>query len=47
MPAFDGILTDRQIASVVEYVRARYTDQPQWTDLQEAVAKVKREGVGP
>jgi mono/diheme cytochrome c family protein len=47
MPAFDGILTDKQIASVAEYVRARYTNQPQWTDVQQEVSKARQEGVGP
>jgi mono/diheme cytochrome c family protein len=47
MPAFDGILTDRQIADVVEYVRARYTNQPRWTDVQLSVAKARQGGVGP
>jgi mono/diheme cytochrome c family protein len=44
MPAFDGILTDKQIASVAEYVRARYTDQPQWTDAQQEIAKARQGG---
>jgi mono/diheme cytochrome c family protein len=47
MPAFDGILTDQQITSVVEYVRARYTNQPPWTDVREALAKAKHGGVVP
>jgi mono/diheme cytochrome c family protein len=47
MPAFDGILTDQQIASVAEYVRARYTDQPKWTDVQQQISKARQEGVEP
>jgi mono/diheme cytochrome c family protein len=47
MPAFDGILTDQQIASVAEYVRARYTDQPRWTDVQQQISKARQEGVEP
>jgi mono/diheme cytochrome c family protein len=47
MPAFDGILTDEQIASVAEYVRARYTDQPKWTDVQQQISKARQEGVEP
>ncbi len=47
MPAFDGILTDQQIASVAEYVRARYTDQPQWTDVQQQISEARQEGVEP
>jgi mono/diheme cytochrome c family protein len=47
MPAFDGILTDSQIASVAEYVRARYTAQPRWTDAPKEISKAKQEGSGP
>jgi mono/diheme cytochrome c family protein len=43
MPAFDGILTDAQIASVAQYVRARYTDQPQWADVKTEIAKARQE----
>jgi mono/diheme cytochrome c family protein len=44
MPAFDGMLTDKQIVAVAEYVRARYTNHPQWTDVQEQISKARQEG---
>jgi mono/diheme cytochrome c family protein len=44
MPAFDGMLTDKQIAAVVDYVRARYSNHPQWTDVQEELSKARQEG---
>jgi mono/diheme cytochrome c family protein len=44
MPAFDGMLTDKQIAAVAQYVRARYTNHPQWTDVQEEISKARKEG---
>lgn len=44
MPAFDGMLTDAQIAAVAEYVRARYTNHPQWTDVREEITKARQEG---
>lgn len=44
MPAFDGMLTDKQIASLVEYARARYTASPPWNDVQNEVAKARRGG---
>jgi mono/diheme cytochrome c family protein len=44
MPAFDGMLTDKQIAAVAQYVRARYTNHPQWTDVQEEISKARHEG---
>ncbi|HEY4135496.1 MAG TPA: cytochrome c [Alphaproteobacteria bacterium] len=47
MPAFDGILTDKQIASLAEYVRARYTNQPQWADVNNEIAKARQEGAKP
>jgi mono/diheme cytochrome c family protein len=47
MPAFAGILTDAQIASLVQYIRARYTDQPQWTDVNSQIAKARQEGAKP
>lgn len=43
MPAFDGILTDAQIASVTQYVRARYTSQPQWADVKTEITKARQE----
>jgi len=43
MPAFDGILTDAQIADITQYVRARYTDQPRWADIKTEVAKARQE----
>jgi len=33
MPAFAGALTDRQIVAVVEYMRARFSDAPRWSDV--------------
>jgi mono/diheme cytochrome c family protein len=44
MPAFDGMLTDKQIVAVAEYVRARYTNHPQWTDVQEQISTARQEG---
>jgi mono/diheme cytochrome c family protein len=47
MPAFDGMLTDQQIAAVAQYVRARYTDQPQWTDIQAQITQARQQGAQP
>jgi len=33
MPGFAGALTDRQIVAVVEYMRARFSDAPRWSDV--------------
>jgi mono/diheme cytochrome c family protein len=43
MPAFDGILTDTQIADITQYIRARYTNQPQWADIKSEVTKARQE----
>jgi mono/diheme cytochrome c family protein len=44
MPAFDGIITDKQLAALAQYVRARYSSQPLWTDVQEQIKKARKEG---
>ena len=44
MPAFGTMFTDQQIASLAQYVRARYTDQPQWTDVREEIPKGREGG---
>jgi mono/diheme cytochrome c family protein len=42
MPSFDSMLTDRQIALLAEYVRARYTTEPPWTDVRAEIAKARK-----
>ncbi|ABE62020.1 cytochrome c, class I [Nitrobacter hamburgensis X14] len=44
MPAFDGMLSDQQIAAVVDYARARHTNQPPWVGIQDEITKA-RQGV--
>jgi mono/diheme cytochrome c family protein len=44
MPAFGTLFTDQQIASLAQYIRARYTDQPQWTDVREEISKGRQGG---
>lgn len=42
MPAFRDTLTDRQVAEVAAYTRARYAPgAPEWTGLEAAVARVR------
>jgi mono/diheme cytochrome c family protein len=45
MPPFGNDFTDRQLAEIAAYLRARYTDLPPWRGLDEAVANV-RDGAG-
>lgn len=45
MPPFGNVFTDRQLAEIAAYLRARYTALPPWQDLETAVSDV-RHGVG-
>lgn len=47
MPGFADALTDAQIAAVLGYLRARYTDRPDWRKLPAAVTKARKEGAQP
>jgi nicotinate dehydrogenase subunit B len=42
MPAFAGALTDTQLADLVAYLRARYSDRRPWRDLPKAVADARK-----
>jgi mono/diheme cytochrome c family protein len=44
MPAFGDMFTDQQIASLTEYVRERYTDQPRWDDVRQEISKARQGG---
>jgi nicotinate dehydrogenase subunit B len=46
MPGFAGALTDDQVASVVTYLRATYTDRPAWTNVDREVRKAKQRVAG-
>jgi mono/diheme cytochrome c family protein len=46
MPAFADALTDAQVAVLVAYVRARYSDLPPWPDIEASVREARREGGG-
>ena len=42
MPAYGENFTDRQLADVAAYLRARYTDKPPWLDIPQAVAQARK-----
>jgi mono/diheme cytochrome c family protein len=42
MPDFAGELTDRQVIALVDYLRARFTDRPAWTDVAERVKEIRQ-----
>jgi mono/diheme cytochrome c family protein len=42
MPAFDGTLTDAQIADLAAYARSRFSNAPAWSDLNETLTKIRK-----
>ena len=42
MPGFAGNLTDSQIAALVSFVRARYSDRPAWSGVETTIAEARR-----
>ena len=47
MPGFADSLTNAQVAAVVAYARARYTDRPAWPRLEKSVREARKEGAEP
>ncbi|WP_341316643.1 c-type cytochrome [Paraburkholderia sp. IMGN_8] len=43
MPSFSDIYSDQQIADLVSYIRATYSQHGAWQDVEETVAKVRQE----
>jgi mono/diheme cytochrome c family protein len=41
MPGFAGELTEAQVAALVDYLRARFTDKPAWTEVPERVRDIR------
>jgi len=44
MPGFAGTLKDRQLADLLAYVRARFSDKPPWTDVEKDIRDVRAGG---
>jgi mono/diheme cytochrome c family protein len=44
MPAYGDSFSDRQLADITAYLRARYTDKLPWPDVPRAVAQVRKGG---
>jgi mono/diheme cytochrome c family protein len=42
MPGFAGELTDKQIAALVDYLRARFTGRPAWQDVPQRIAAIRQ-----
>jgi nicotinate dehydrogenase subunit B len=43
MPGFYGALTDGQVAALIVYLRAAYTDRPAWPHVQREVRRVRQQ----
>ena len=43
MPAFGDVYSNEQIADLLSYVRATYSQHSAWTDVEATVAKVRKE----
>jgi mono/diheme cytochrome c family protein len=46
MPAFGGALTDRQMATLAEYLRREIAHAPPWSDVEREIAKARDEQKG-
>jgi len=44
MPAYADMLTDRQVAEIVSYLKLRHGTGPAWKDVEKDVAKAREEG---
>jgi mono/diheme cytochrome c family protein len=42
MPAFDGTLTDGQIADLTAYIRSRFTNEPAWSNIGDEIDKIRK-----
>jgi len=42
MPAFDGMLTDSQIAELVAYVRRRFTNESPWSNIGDEIDNIRK-----
>jgi mono/diheme cytochrome c family protein len=47
MPAFADTLGDAQIAEIVGYLRARFSQGAQWTNIADEVARIRRQETSP
>jgi hypothetical protein len=42
MPGFAAIMRDDQIVSLLQYLRAQFSNQPPWVSVETAVAEARR-----
>lgn len=41
MPGFAGALTDQQVATLVRYLRRTFSNQPEWSDVENQIRKTR------
>jgi nicotinate dehydrogenase subunit B len=46
MPGFGAAFTDEQLAALITFVRANFSDQPAWNGVQDQVRKVRHDKNG-
>jgi mono/diheme cytochrome c family protein len=46
MPGFGEALTNAQVAALVAYLRANFSNQPAWSDVEEQVRKIRQTNKG-
>jgi mono/diheme cytochrome c family protein len=44
MPGYAGALTDDELAELMAWLRARYTDEPPWPDVAQKVREARKAG---
>ena len=42
MPGYSGALTDDQVAALIAYVRAEFTDRPAWQNVDREIRRVRK-----
>lgn len=47
MPGFAGVLNDKQVAALLTYMRATFSDRPAWPDVENLVARIRKGGQQP
>jgi mono/diheme cytochrome c family protein len=43
MPRFDGAISDEDLASLLRFVRAQFSDRPEWEDLMSGIRAARRD----
>jgi nicotinate dehydrogenase subunit B len=46
MPGFSDAFTDEQLAALVTFVRANFSEQPAWKDVQDQVRRLRHDKNG-